>query len=230
MTVTGDAQTAAVLNRLDRQLGEAGRRDHHFSWLRDVRGGDWLRVDAYYPSNRVVVVISADPDLLEQCEQDVPAHGLSLLTVEPGDLIGADSSEDRAGALAERLGTREVAPPETWAARAGSSVQRSGDPLTGILLVLIAVTELALGGGLLGLADGHYVLGFGLVLDACARVVGAVAASRNSDPDGAWISVLVGSPALWSGGEQTGDAAALAQVTAILAGFTVLVGLVLALL
>ncbi len=239
MTVGGDPQTHAVLNRLDSQLGEAGRREHRFAWLRDARSDDWLVVDAYYPSNRVVVVASDDPDLLELCEALVPANGMFLLTLESADLAAAGSSESLAGGLGDRLAAqgwvprltpeRPERPREAWAARQTPSAPRSGEASTGVVLVIIVVAELVLGGGVVGIGDGAYVLGFGLLLDACARVLGAVAASQNHDPDAAWTSVLFGSPVLWARGELSGDAAGLAQVTAILAGFCVLVGLVLVL-
>ena len=255
MTVSGDPPTVAVLNRLDWQLGEAGRREHRFSWLRDVRG-DWLAVDAYYPSNRVVLIASADPDVLEHCEQAVPANGLYLLTLEPEDLTPGGSSDGLANRLRDRLiqqgwapraviglgsmPASDVAPAplrspperprETWAARQSPARRRSGDPASGVVLVLIAVAELVIGGGVIGLGAGDYVLGFGLLLDACARVLGAIAASQNGDPDAAWSAVLFGSPVLWSRRNLSGDAAVLAQVTAIIAGFAVAVGLLMAIL
>jgi hypothetical protein len=206
MMVSGDPQAVALLNRLDWQLGEAGRREHRFSWLRDAASGDWLTVDAYYPSNRVVVIASDDPDRLEHCELLVPANGLYLLTIEAPDLASAGPDDGLLGRLRDQLSEqgwvprpaasadREEGPPspsrraaldgprETWAARQTPTRVGTGDPATGVVLVLIMVAELILGGGVVGLGAGDYVLGFGLLLDACARALGAIAASRDRDP------------------------------------------------
>jgi hypothetical protein len=257
MAVSGDPHTHAILNRLDWQLGEAGRREHRFAWLREGPGGDWLPVDAYYPSNRVVVIGSDAPEVIELGERLVPANGLYLLTFAPGDLEedpdvlivglrerltaqgwaprvtaspegGAERAASRAGHGLHRPAVD--GPRETWAARRGPARPRRGDPAAGVVLVLIVVAELVLGGGVIGLGAGDYVLGFGLLLDACARVLGTVAASQSGDPAAAWSRVLLGSLVLWSGDDLRGDAGALAQVTAIVAGCAVALGLLLAVL
>jgi hypothetical protein len=99
----------------------------------------------------------------------------------------------------------------------------------GITLVLAVVFELAVGGGVIGLGAGDYVLGFGFMLDACARVLGMVVASQNEDLDAAWTSVIFGSLALWGlEDSEHSDLAPVARVTAIIAGCVVALGLFLA--
>ncbi len=76
---------AEILSACDRILGEVGRRQHMFGWLRlpDAPADEWLAVDAYYPGNRVVVACSGQHDAL--LSELVPAHGLRLLLVDPED-------------------------------------------------------------------------------------------------------------------------------------------------
>lgn len=252
-----------LLDALDGRLGEAARREHRFAWLLDPRSGQWLAVDAYYPRNRVVVVVSDDPGLLALCEELVPAHGLFLLSRAPGEPgSGLDALEalEALETLERRLraqgwpaqgdapdhgageyraaGRRNETPPVSAAAGPGTTraVGRSqrgsgtGDVSTGVMLVIVVVLEIVLGGGVIGLGASDPVLGFGFLLDACARVIGTVAASQSGDLDAAWVSVIIGSPALWGAGEDAGDAARVAQVTASVAGVALLLGLALAIL
>jgi hypothetical protein len=333
MTASGtppvSSDLPAMLNRLDRQLGEIGRRQHRFAWLRDTRTGDWLVLDAYYPGNRVVVLASDDAGLLRVCEDLVPRNGLFLLTVSAGDL-GSDTAEGvkRLRARLEIQGwrnrteepgggpsvpvpprgpaplpssgpaplpsrgpaplpsrgpaplpsrgpaplpSRGPAPlplrgPAPLPSRGpgsgprGAAAERSSAPVTdseefdvpadvrlrpppsparprasategmgvGITLVIAVALELLVGGGVIGLGAGDYVLGFGCLLDACARVLGTIAASQAGDIDAAWTRVLFGSPALWGLREsEPSDLAPVARVTAILAGVAVALGLLL---
>ncbi|MBO0767533.1 MAG: hypothetical protein J2O48_02485, partial [Solirubrobacterales bacterium] len=104
----------------------------------------------------------------------------------------------------------------------------------GIALLVAVVAELVLGGAILGLDNGQYVLAVGFVLDAAARAVGTVAAGQRGDVDAGWISALVGSPALWGlkSEPESGhgpDLVGLARVTAIVAGITLAFGAVLVL-
>lgn len=85
-SLAGEALVAEILAACDRLLGEIGRRQHMFGWLR-LPGGEadqWLAVDAYYPGNRVVVACSGDHDSL--LAELVPSHGLRLLRALPDDL------------------------------------------------------------------------------------------------------------------------------------------------
>ncbi len=94
-TLAGDRSPptlAQVLGLVDRVVGEAGRRRHMFGWLR-VPGGradEWLVVDAYYPSNRLVVLWRAETGPHDQlCSEQIPAHGLRLLELSPTE-VGSD--------------------------------------------------------------------------------------------------------------------------------------------
>jgi hypothetical protein len=79
----------AVLSVCDGLLGEIGRRDHLFSWLRapDSEHGQWLPVTAYYPGKRLVLAcdLESSPHKLIY-EELIPAHGLRLLPVTVDEL------------------------------------------------------------------------------------------------------------------------------------------------
>ena len=99
--MTTDA--SAILVACDRVLGEIGRRDHMFGWLRvpDADPPQWLSVDAYYPGNRLIVLCGGHPDELARlCAEMAPTHGLRLLELDPGEL---DDSDGLDGALERRL-------------------------------------------------------------------------------------------------------------------------------
>lgn len=75
-----------ILSICDQLLGEAGRRQHVFAWLRAPDGGadEWLAVDAYYPRARLVVMCRSRPGPHDSLYRElVPAHGLGLLTLDP---------------------------------------------------------------------------------------------------------------------------------------------------
>jgi hypothetical protein len=87
-----------IVSICDDLLGEVGRRNHLFSWLRSGPG-EWLPVDAYYPAHRLVVVYERRSELYGQL---VPARGLQLLELDRDQL-----PKERAGAqamLERRLG------------------------------------------------------------------------------------------------------------------------------
>jgi hypothetical protein len=80
---------AAILTICDRLLDAVGRRHHLFSWLRrpDAPTEEWLPVDAYYPSRRVVVMCAEnDREYLPLYEELIPAHGMRLLQLAPSQL------------------------------------------------------------------------------------------------------------------------------------------------
>ncbi len=81
-----------ILSICDQLLGEAGRRDHMFAWLRAPGAGadEWLAVDAYYPRARLVVMCRSRPGPHDSLYRElVPAHGLGLLTLDPA-VLGND--------------------------------------------------------------------------------------------------------------------------------------------
>jgi hypothetical protein len=116
-----------ILDLCDRIVGEIGRRAHMFGWLRASDGERWLSVEAYYPSNRLVVVCrehsGPDDDLYSE---RVPAHGMRLLATSPAEL-GAD--RDRAQAVLKQriadLGPPPRRPHETPVELTGSVVARA---------------------------------------------------------------------------------------------------------
>lgn len=82
-------EVSAILVICDRLVGEIGRRDHMFGWLRAPasNGTQWVAVDSYYPSNRLVVLRGGRAsEETHLCSELIPAHGLRLLWIEPSEL------------------------------------------------------------------------------------------------------------------------------------------------
>jgi hypothetical protein len=102
-----------ILSMCDDLLGEVGRRDHIFAWLR-APGADldeWLPVDAYYPRARLVVLCRSGSGPHDTLYRElIPAHGLGLMTLDPAAL-GPDSDVVRQ-TLAARIFDLERVPRE----------------------------------------------------------------------------------------------------------------------
>ncbi len=107
-----------ILGLCDRVLCEVGRRDHLFAWLRPPGPGtdDWLVVDSYYPSKRLVVVCREQPTAHDHLYAElVPSHGLHLLALTPRELGGDPADVELAlrALIAElELPFRQAAAPE----------------------------------------------------------------------------------------------------------------------
>jgi hypothetical protein len=220
---TAELEVSEVLALCDRALGEPGRRKHLFAWLRAPGAGpeEWLPVDAYYPSHRLVVVWHQQPSARDAVYADeVPAHGLRLLELSPAALGG-----DPAASLRRMIA--ELAPaPEPRAVSPRHAPQSSSErPLDyglalGLALALVLFIELYLGVARGALDHGHFVLAFALAVDACARTLAVVAARRADAQDWAWGCVLIGSPlivAFWRSEQATAEPAPLAGQLAIVA-------------
>jgi hypothetical protein len=246
---TGTAQSLAVCDAL---LREVGRREHRFSWLRDPDGpeGQWLVVDAYYPSNKVVVYCGQDPDELRLYHHLVPQHGLYLLTIDPEDLpddqLAAQAllrKQLSADGWTPRPQPRQVSasplpepsrPPVQ--ARRWSEIQSHGGHTSdhpkhaatagmamGLLLIVAVLIEAYLGVVVLAFQNGDPVLGVGVLLDAATRAFGTLAARQRGDPQQTWSSLMLGSPAV-AGHQQP------ARSLAILALILVSLGIVISVL
>ncbi len=114
----GTASPDAILNLCDGLLEEVGRRRHLFSWLRapGAAAGEWLPVDAYYPARRVIVMRGeADDDVAAVVDELIPAHGLRLLRIRPGD-----SEAD----VRERITALELPLREVFDLSVGADVSR----------------------------------------------------------------------------------------------------------
>ena len=92
-----------ILSLCDGLLGEAGRRHHMFAWLRapGAGTGDWLAVDAYYPRARLVVICHSGPGPHDSLfREQIPAHGLGLLMLDPA-VLGSDREAVKASLAAK---------------------------------------------------------------------------------------------------------------------------------
>src|SRR3982074_794092 len=90
-----------IVSLCDRQLGEPGRRGHLFTWLRPPGAGaeGGLRVDAYYPRHRLVVLYRAQSGPHDELYRElIPKHGLRLLELTPGDIGRTPAGAQRAPA------------------------------------------------------------------------------------------------------------------------------------
>lgn len=226
---SAELEVSEILDLCDRVLGELGRRRHLFAWLRapGAAADDWLPVDAYYPSHRLVVVwreqaLATDAVYAKQ----VPAHGLRLLELTP-ETLGRDLDTT----LRRMVGALAPAPSPAPARPEPRRARRSVDYGFGLALALVAAIfiELYLGVARGALDHDRFVLAFALAIDACARVLGAIAARRAGAIDWAWGCVIIGSPLVavfWRSGRATAEPAPLAGQLAIVA----LIGLVAAVL
>jgi hypothetical protein len=199
-----------ALALVDRILAEPGRRRHLFSWLKAPGGGseDWLPVDAYYPSNRLVVVCT-EPSLqhVEVVRELVPAHGLRLLELRPEDFIaGREAVAEMLERRIAELGPSRRRPPDTAGsavapsthgaastARARTDSEAAG-VLAGLALAVALVIEVYFGVARVGFGSGNVLLAFGLSLDACSRALGTLSAWRAGEREWAWWCALGGSP------------------------------------
>jgi hypothetical protein len=229
---TAQLEVSAILDLCDRALGEQGRRRHLFTWLRAPGAGpeEWLPVDAYYPSHRLVVIWREQPSASDAVFAElVPAHGLQLLELSPAVL-----DSDPASSLGRLIGdlapppAREPARPKPAQQLPSERAPDYGVGL-GVALALALFIELYLGVACGALDHGHFVLAFALAIDACARVSGVVAARRARAPDWAWGCVLLGSPlvvAFWRSEQATAEPAPLAGQLAIVALLALVVALI----
>lgn len=115
-----------ILSLCDGLLGEAGRRHHMFAWLRapGAGTGDWLAVDAYYPRARLVVICrsgSGPHDSLFR--EQIPAHGLGLLMLDPA-VLGSDREAVKASLAAKFFDLEHVQRRRQRPARSPADRQR----------------------------------------------------------------------------------------------------------
>jgi hypothetical protein len=103
--------------------------------------------------------------------------------------------------------------------------------LLGIVLAAALSAELYFGIGQVALSGGHVVLAFGLAMDAIARTLGTVAASRAGEPGWAWACALGGSLAVapfalfGPDGPVSTDPAPMAGVVSVLAALLIALAL-----
>jgi hypothetical protein len=112
----------------------------------------------------------------------------------------------------------------------------------GLALAVVCGAELIVAVIAVALDSGRFVLGLGLAVDACARVLGTLDSQRVGKTDWAWACAIVGSPAVIAAayvwprprrpGRRSGpgdipiEAAPLAGLMATLALVCILIGLV----
>lgn len=216
-----------ILAICDRLLGEVGRRRHMFAWLR-VPGSaadEWLPVDAYYPRARLVVMCRSAPGPHDGLyREQVPAHGLGLLTLDPA-VLGDDQAAvvatlaarmfdlEHVPQRATRDGGRTSTPEPARAAAPGSDgpttpwtpvkVERTAVApafeqglglLLGLALAAILIVEVYLGVVQVAFNDGRVMLGFAIALEACSRAIGTFAAARSGARGWACACAIGGAP------------------------------------
>ncbi len=102
----------------------------------------------------------------------------------------------------------------------------SSQALAGTTLLALAAglaVELYVGVSRIAISGGHWLLAFGLALDAASRALGTIAARRARRPRWGWLCALGGSPAvaalvlLGEEGQAQVEPAPLAGITALLA-------------
>jgi hypothetical protein len=249
---TGTEQRAlpatTILAMCDRVLGEVGRRRHMFAWLR-VPGSpseEWLPVDAYYPRARLVVICHDAPGPHDRLyREQVPAHGLGLLTLDL-NLMGDDEAAVEAALASKIFDLEHVprpapasdAPAPSWTpvkvertAVAPALAQGLGLVL-GLALAVILIVEVYLGVVEVAFSAGRLMLGFAIALEACSRAIGTVAAARSGARGWACACAIGGAPfvAWFAFGRPSGRAEVeSAQLAGVLAVLAVVLG-VLALL
>jgi len=266
-----------ILSMCDDLLGEVGRREHIFAWLRapGAEVDEWLAVDAYYPRARLVVLCRSGSRPHDSVYRElVPAHRLGLMTLDPAAL-GPDRETVRQ-ALAAKIFDLEHVPHERERRervprepvpreparrdRAKSEPRPEKRPekqppepewtpvkvehtpvargfvhgagvLAGLALAALLIAELYLGVIVVAFHDGRLLLGLAIALDACSRVLGAVAAERAGQRGWAFGCAIVGAPVVaWfamlrPSGRAEVEPAPLAGLLAVLAGAAAVVGL-----
>jgi hypothetical protein len=103
----------AILSMCDELLGEVGRREHIFHWLRapGADADEWLPVDAYYPRARLVIMCRSGSGPHDSIYRElIPAHRLGLMTLNPRAL-GPDRQAVR-DAITARIFDLERMPHE----------------------------------------------------------------------------------------------------------------------
>ncbi len=149
---------------------------------------------------------------------------------QAGTAPGAARGSPRGSPRASRAAVRTARRPGARAAAQPPQIEVAG-VAAGFALAAIVCVEMYVGVGLLALDGGHWLLAFGLSMDACSRVLGAIAAGRCGSTEWTWWCVIAGSPAvawfvLYEGEEPLStEPAPLAAVLALLAGGAVVLAL-----
>jgi hypothetical protein len=108
------------------------------------------------------------------------------------EAAGARVASVRAEAVLDRL----LGPPDAraHAHSARSAAQQVLGITLGVVLLAVLLAEVYFGVDRFAITGGHVLLALALALDACARVLGTVAAERASDQPAAWWCAIGGGP------------------------------------
>jgi hypothetical protein len=157
----------------------------------------------------------------EPVERSRPVATAVAALVHPGPAREPERAPSGQAAAVQRaarlLATRRAQAGDTWSAasplephatsrrgHAGSSprgraashvgVVQPPNVLLGLALAGVVCLEMYVAVAGIALASGQVLLAIGMAFDACARALGAVAASKVDCQDWAWASVIIGSP------------------------------------
>jgi len=204
-----------ILSMCDDLLGEVGRRDHIFAWLRapGAAADEWLPVDAYYPRARLVVICrSASRPHDAVYRELVPAHG------------SAPQQE-------KQPPTPEWTPVKVEHTSVPRGYVHGAGVLAGLALAALVIAELYLGVIVVAFHDNRLLFGLAIALEACSRILGTLAAERAGQRGWAFACAIVGAPAVaWfallrPSGRLEVEPAPLAGLLAVLSGVVAVVGI-----
>jgi hypothetical protein len=120
------------------------------------------------------------------------ARLLAARRAEAGDTWSSSSPPSR-GAPSRRS---HPAPTGREHSVAETAVLDAPGLLLGLAVAAVVAFEIYVAVADVALSSGQLVLALGILLDGCARALGAVAAGKVDRPDWAWGCVIVGSPAV----------------------------------
>jgi hypothetical protein len=230
-SLVAETEREARRRRIGQRQAEAAARAARFVDARAARQGTRLVRPTLGPA------ASSRPGALFSLAPRVPTVPAFATAAEPvRDLDGRHIARSTARAEAiERALAHGRGLPDPRPSPPKLTPQAEADELVlGFTVACLMAIELYVGVALFMFSGGPVALGFGLVLDAAARALGTIAATRAGEewgPGWRWICGLGGSPAVaWFAFQRHGnrgpsDLAPLAGPIAVIAVIVILIGL-----